>query len=40
VLLLRPGVRVDVLGESDAWVSVRAAGRQGYLPRNAVGVVR
>ena len=40
VLKLRSGVSVELIGESDAWASVRVEGRQGYLRRESVGVVR
>ncbi|MCA8944320.1 MAG: hypothetical protein KDB80_17270, partial [Planctomycetes bacterium] len=40
VLKLRRGVRVEVLGQSEAWSSVRANGRQGYVPTESIGVIR
>ena len=40
VLKLRRGVRVELVGESEAWASVRVDGRRGYIPSGAIGVVR
>ncbi len=40
VLKLRQGVSVEFVGGSDGWASVRVDGRQGYVKRDGVGVVR
>ena len=40
VFTLRSGVSVAVLGEGSAWTRVEVRDRTGYLPTEAVGVVR
>jgi len=40
VVKLRRGASVDVLGEGPTWVKVRAGEREGYLPADAVAVIR
>ena len=40
VLTLRRGVSLDVLGEGPAWTQVEVRGRSGYLPADAMRVVR
>ncbi len=40
VLTLRSGVSVEVLGEGPAWSQVEVRGRSGYLPADAMRVVR
>lgn len=40
VLTLRGGVSLAVLAEGPAWTQVEVRGRSGYLPAEAVGVVR
>lgn len=40
VARVRAGVRVEVLGEGPRWLRVRAGGKKGYVPADAVGVVR
>ncbi len=40
VFTMRSGTSVAVLGEGPAWTQVEVRGRTGYLPTDAVGIVR